>query len=565
MARNDRVAAMTGAGREFFSAIINKKDPYAAYDRVLAAYKMVGEGMELQGKMKELEFKQQQWPEQVKQMQAETRNIEADVAAKGQTLTEKQSAYKRLQKAIEDMEAEEGESDASIELKKSLLDLQKARLAHKKETKIFKGEEKAGLYEVKPESEVAGFQSDIAKSKVSRATDVARYNLGVPKATAEVEAIEPMAKVRNIMSETLVNIDKLKSDPATLDSPYVKLLAHFDELGVADQFSKEWDRMIELRSKSLAVDAGANPVQVALGLQIPNANPGMSPDDAKKAILDEYNMTVKRINEWWLKDTGFNTEQLLKITPPDINYKFPSGRPIVPPTGTEVPRPGEGQIRTTPTATLPQNAINTLDALSKSLMQDPAVKSMDDVREILNLPETRAKLGIDKEQIEEYLNQSSTTQSQVVPEEGTYISPVDVATTKVGVLANSHKVDPYLLLAIASQESGINPKSPKSNKGAVGIMQIVPSKAGKDTGFTEAELKNPANNIKAGIRYLAKARDDYGANTLDKMIKVYAGGPTMLPYPGYLEGVKAKIAKYKKDPNLFYKDWARLEKAYNSK
>ena len=533
MARNDRLAAMTSAGTQFFKAITTGQDPYAAYDRVLAAYKMVGEGMELQGKMKELSYKEKLFPLMEKREAAEVAGIETDTEKKEFELKTGKKSNKRLEEAIRNMLTQPGGlTPEAIKIAQSFVDYNKSKTEQEKKAAEFAGEQKAGVYEQRPEAEAAGFQAGIAKSKVARATDVARYNLGVPKAVAEAELQKPMAEVKNIMSETLKNIDSLQADPATANNPYVTLMAHFDKLGIADDFSKEWDRMIELKTKSLAVDAGANPVQVALGLQIPNAAPGMSPEDAKKAILEEYEKTETRMNEWWLKGTGFTTEQLLEVEPPNINYKFPSGRPVVPPpTGTT-----EG---VKPTATLPQNVINILDALSNSLMQDPKVESMDDVREILNLPETRKKLGIPDKQVDAYIQslgeQSKTgSVSTATPKATgkwkftpTFFKPADLTNADrmhraILSIADDYDIEPELVLAFIKAESDLG-RNQKFDASGNGIMQISAKTGLGQFGLDEAKLRDPMWNINAGIAYLGYLKQQ-GATTPLEILSGYIAG-----------------------------------------
>jgi soluble lytic murein transglycosylase-like protein len=60
-------------------------------------------------------------------------------------------------------------------------------------------------------------------------------------------------------------------------------------------------------------------------------------------------------------------------------------------------------------------------------------------------------------------------------------------------------VDVRLLQAVAAIESGFNPVA-RSNKGAVGIMQLIPQTARR---YGVADSRNPRQNIIGGARYLA--------------------------------------------------------------
>lgn len=65
-------------------------------------------------------------------------------------------------------------------------------------------------------------------------------------------------------------------------------------------------------------------------------------------------------------------------------------------------------------------------------------------------------------------------------------------------IARQHRIDPALLHAVISVESGYAP-SALSNKGAMGLMQVMPA-TGARFGITD--LNNPRANITAGAKYL---------------------------------------------------------------
>jgi len=82
------------------------------------------------------------------------------------------------------------------------------------------------------------------------------------------------------------------------------------------------------------------------------------------------------------------------------------------------------------------------------------------------------------------------------------------------------RIDPFLLLAVMKVESGCVHTS-TSRKGAVGLMQILPSTA-KTVGHTNAHL--PAENIRAGAKYLRVLKDRFGSN-LELTLAAYNAGP----------------------------------------
>jgi hypothetical protein len=61
-----------------------------------------------------------------------------------------------------------------------------------------------------------------------------------------------------------------------------------------------------------------------------------------------------------------------------------------------------------------------------------------------------------------------------------------------------------LAVAVAYQESRLNPAPKDSRMGAVGIMQVMPA-TGKGMGVGERELRDPMRNIDAGLMYLKQA------------------------------------------------------------
>lgn len=100
--------------------------------------------------------------------------------------------------------------------------------------------------------------------------------------------------------------------------------------------------------------------------------------------------------------------------------------------------------------------------------------------------------------------------------------------------ANEQGVDPQLALAVAKVESGFS-QAAKSNKGAVGVMQLLPSTA-KGLGVNP---KNMDDNIRGGVMYLKEMLDLSGGD-VRKALVAYNGGPRM--------------AKMENPPNMEYAD-----------
>lgn len=116
-----------------------------------------------------------------------------------------------------------------------------------------------------------------------------------------------------------------------------------------------------------------------------------------------------------------------------------------------------------------------------------------------------------------------------------------------------------LLLSIAEQESAFNPKA-KSNAGAIGLCQLLPSTAlwlvGKDfndpdeLAKMEQKLLNPEYNLRLGATYIKRLSSMFSGD-IDKILAAYNAGPgSVRKYDGippfdetvnYVHKVKARV------------------------
>ena len=111
--------------------------------------------------------------------------------------------------------------------------------------------------------------------------------------------------------------------------------------------------------------------------------------------------------------------------------------------------------------------------------------------------------------------------------------------------------DHLALLAQAYQESGLD-HSKKSHRGAVGIMQLLPSTAA-DPNVDIRNIKDLENNIHAGAKYLAFIRDRYfndaAINTENRLALTWAAYNAG---PARVQKMRNKAEKMGLDPDVWF-------------
>src|ERR1051326_715713 len=89
-------------------------------------------------------------------------------------------------------------------------------------------------------------------------------------------------------------------------------------------------------------------------------------------------------------------------------------------------------------------------------------------------------------------------------------APPSTFRDAVDQIAERHKLPPLLVHSVIKVESNYNPNA-VSSKGALGLMQLVPSTARR---FGVSNSFDPSQNVDAGVRYLRYLQDLFGDDRL---------------------------------------------------
>jgi len=116
---------------------------------------------------------------------------------------------------------------------------------------------------------------------------------------------------------------------------------------------------------------------------------------------------------------------------------------------------------------------------------------------------------------------------------------------EIAKAAKEHAVDSLLVASVVEIESTFRPDA-GSHKGAVGLMQLLPSTA----GMSRKKLEHPRTNLDAGAGYLAKLIDRFDGD-LGLALAAYNAGPTNVrryngvpPFPETQQYVQKVLSRY---------------------
>ena len=129
----------------------------------------------------------------------------------------------------------------------------------------------------------------------------------------------------------------------------------------------------------------------------------------------------------------------------------------------------------------------------------------------------------------------------------TVATPPDRLDRIVREAAERHNMDPALLNAVISTESGWNPQA-VSRKGAVGLMQLIPETAQR---FGVGNPYDPAQNVEAGTTYLKTLLDRYDGD-LNKSLAAYNAGEHAVDRSGGVPAFRETRQYVQKVTNAYF-------------
>ncbi|MGY3859563.1 transglycosylase SLT domain-containing protein [Aeromonas intestinalis] len=117
--------------------------------------------------------------------------------------------------------------------------------------------------------------------------------------------------------------------------------------------------------------------------------------------------------------------------------------------------------------------------------------------------------------------------------------------------AGKYQLDWLMLAALGYKESGLNPNV-RSNKGAVGIMQLLPSTGGA-VGIRGARLTSLEGNVEAACRYLRHILDIYFNDpAMDNLNRHLFALAAYNAGPNRVQALQAKAKARGLDPNVWF-------------
>lgn len=152
---------------------------------------------------------------------------------------------------------------------------------------------------------------------------------------------------------------------------------------------------------------------------------------------------------------------------------------------------------------IPITAMSYFEKTPDSVLSQPGIDSLEEIT--LNLRERRSVSVVRNERREKMIRDFFQSE---VPYGGI-----------IYVEARRYRLPPELVAAVVKSESDFRPEL-RSHKNALGLMQLIPS-----TGalMGAQDLMDPADNVRAGVKYLRYLHDRFG-DDLPTVLAAYNAG-----------------------------------------
>jgi soluble lytic murein transglycosylase-like protein len=128
------------------------------------------------------------------------------------------------------------------------------------------------------------------------------------------------------------------------------------------------------------------------------------------------------------------------------------------------------------------------------------------------------------------------------------IAPSDRLERIVRDAAAKHNLDPALVKAVIGVESGWNPAA-VSNKGALGLMQLIPATAGQ---MGVGNAFDPVQNVDGGAAYLRSLLDRFHGD-LEKSLAAYNAGPGLVERVGGVPNIPETRSYVRKVTDSYFR------------
>jgi hypothetical protein len=125
--------------------------------------------------------------------------------------------------------------------------------------------------------------------------------------------------------------------------------------------------------------------------------------------------------------------------------------------------------------------------------------------------------------------------------------------------ATKHNLDPALVSAVIGVESGWNPKA-ISNKGALGLMQLIPSTAGQ---MGVGNAFDPVQNVDGGAAYLRSLLDRFHGD-LEKSLAAYNAGPGAVERVGGVPNIPETRSYVRKVTDSYFRPGSGRNPSFTS-